>query len=145
MPPAARLDPYQNFRFLVEIDGITAAGFHSVDGIESIISVIDYREGNEVGTSRKLPGLRTSPNLVLRRGLSQELDLWNWHQTVIDGNTDRRNGRIVILNEKRVEVLSIQFRNAWPCRWSIFWLDAQGNDTLFEEVELAIEDLRVQT
>ena len=40
---------------------------------------IDYREGGPENRMRKLPGLRTFPNIVLKRGLTQDAELWNWH------------------------------------------------------------------
>ena len=40
-------DPYRNFRFLVEIEGIPQAGFTECSGIAAEIDVIEYREGGE--------------------------------------------------------------------------------------------------
>jgi len=57
---AVRSDPYRNFRFRVEIDGIVAAGFSEVQIGETLTDVIDYREGNEPAHVRKLSGLHTS-------------------------------------------------------------------------------------
>ena len=39
-----RVDPYGNFNFLVEIDGITRAAFHEVSGFDSTIDVIEHRK-----------------------------------------------------------------------------------------------------
>ena len=39
----ARVDPYRNFRFLLEIDGITQGGFSECSGFGSNIEVIEYR------------------------------------------------------------------------------------------------------
>ena len=35
-----RVDPYGNFNFLVEIDGITTAAFHEVSGFDSSIDIM---------------------------------------------------------------------------------------------------------
>ena len=51
-----RVDPYRNFRFLVEIDGIVQAGFSECSGFGSDVEVVEYREGGEPSTVRKLPG-----------------------------------------------------------------------------------------
>jgi phage tail-like protein len=42
-----RNDPYKNCNFLVEIDGITVAGFAECTGLTSEVEIIEYREGNE--------------------------------------------------------------------------------------------------
>jgi len=142
-PVAGRPDPYNKFNFVVEIDGIAAAGFMSVEGIETLTDVINYREGNEVAQIRKLPGLHKFTNITLKRGVTNNRDMWEWRKTVLDGTTQRRNGSVVILNESRQEVLRVNFQNAWPCRWKIGGLDALDSQVLIEEIELVVEDLRL--
>jgi phage tail-like protein len=142
-PPAARNDPYRKFNFIVEIDGIASSAFQFVDGLESTSDVIDYREGGEANTPRKLPGLNKFSNITLKRGVTANRDLWQWRRTVLDGATERRNGAIIVLNEAREEVLRYYFEMAWPCRWKISGLDALESQVLVEEVELVIENLRL--
>jgi phage tail-like protein len=143
-PSAGRNDPYRKFNFIVEIDGIASTGFQFVDGLESASDVVDYREGNEITTPRKLPGLIKVTNIVLKRGMTTNRDLWEWRRTVLDGATERRNGLIVVLNEAREQVLRLNFRNAWPCRWKVSGLDALESQVLMEEIELVVEDLRLE-
>jgi phage tail-like protein len=45
MPPSGRIDPFAGFNFLVEIDGVTTAGFTSVSGLTSEVDVVSFREG----------------------------------------------------------------------------------------------------
>lgn len=142
-PAGGRQDPYRNFNFLVEIDGIPSAGFQTVEGLESTTEVIDYREGSEATAPRKLPGLNKFSNITLKRGLTPNRDLWEWRRTVLDGVPDRRAGSIIVLSESREEVLRLNFRNAWPCRWKIGSLDGLGQEVLVEEIELVVEDLRL--
>ena len=142
-PSAGRHDPYRNFNFIVEIDGIASSGFLMVDGLESITDVLDYREGNEIATPRKLPGIHKTSNITLKRGVTNNRDMWEWRKSVLDGSTQRRNGSVVILNESRQEVLRVNFQNAWPCRWKISGLDALDSQVLMEEIELVVEDLRL--
>src|SRR5438105_9821702 len=97
MANATRNDPYKTFNFIVEIDGISAAGFAECFGLSTTTDVIEYREGNERSGIRKLPGLNKFPNIVLKRGMTQSRDLWNWRKTVIDGVTERKSGAIVLL------------------------------------------------
>ncbi len=74
---AVRSDPYRNFRFRVEIDGIVAAGFSEVQIGETVTEVIDYREGNEPFHVRKLPGLHKFGNVTLTRGMTASMELVN--------------------------------------------------------------------
>ena len=56
MATGDRVDPYKDFRFLVEIDGIVQAGFSECSGFGSDVEVVEYREGGDSATVRKLPG-----------------------------------------------------------------------------------------
>jgi phage tail-like protein len=143
-PVADRHDPYRNYNFLVEIDGMASASFLSVQGIESITEVIEYRNGNEDALPRRLPGLHKCTDITLRRGLTDNRDLWNWYLTVLEGRTERRAGVIVVLDQARRPVLRLSFREAWPCRWSLSGMDALAKETIIEEVELGVEDLRLE-
>jgi phage tail-like protein len=143
MPSPKRHDPYKNFNFLVEIDGITRAAFSEVGGLESETAVIEYRVGGEPNTVRKLPGLTKYANLVLRRGITKDADLWNWRKTVVQGNVDRRNGSIVLLDDDLTEVLRWNFFQGWIAKWEGPTLDAKGNEVAIETIEIAHEGLEL--
>ena len=64
----ARNDPYAQFNFILEIEGTTVAGFTEVGGLSMDQDIIEYREGADTATARKLPGLRKYGNISLKRG-----------------------------------------------------------------------------
>ena len=71
MPGSSRHDPYRNFNFRVEIDGIASSSFSEVVFPDSTIGVVEYREGGDkTSSSRKLPGRRA---LQQRRPASRRL------------------------------------------------------------------------
>lgn len=134
-----RVDPYSNFNFLVEIDGITRAAFHEVSGFDSTIDVIEHREGGENTTVRKLPGMTKHSNIVLKWGLADDTDLYNWHRDAVNGKVQRRNGSIVLLDRQGQERMRWNFVNAWPSKWDGPDFNAEGNDIAIETLELAHE------
>jgi phage tail-like protein len=136
-----RDDPYKAFNFLVEIDGVAVAAFSEVSGLESETEVIEYRTGGEISSVRKLPGLTKHPNLVLRRGVTQDAELWNWRRTVVDGKVERRNGSIVLLDDDRSPVVRWTFRNGWISKWTGPELNAKGSEVAIETIEIAHEGL----
>jgi phage tail-like protein len=138
-PP--RRDPYKVFRFRVEIDGLTAAAFSEVSGLESETTVIEYRAGTDPNLARKLPGLTKYPNIVLKRGVTQDAELWNWRKRVIDGNVDRRNGSIVLQDDSGQDQVRWNFHNGWPCKLQGPSLNAHGNDVAIETLEIAHEGI----
>lgn len=142
MATAVRNDPYGNYNFLIEIDGITRAAFHEVSGFDSTIDVIEHREGGDNISPRKLPGQTKYSNIVLKWGLSIDTDLVTWHQQAVDGDIQRKNGSIVLLDRRGQEVARWNFVNAWPSKWTGASLNAEGNDVSIETLELAHEGVR---
>lgn len=71
----ARTDPYKNFRFLLEIDDILQGGFSDCSGFGSNVEVIEYREGGEAPTVRKLPGKTIYPDITLKWGITDSREL----------------------------------------------------------------------
>ena len=136
-----RVDPHGNFNFLVEIDGITRAAFHEVSGFDSTIDVIEHREGGENTTPRKLPGMTKHSNIVLKWGLADDADLYNWHRDAVNGRVQRRNGSIVLLDRQGQERMRWNFVNAWPAKWDGPDFNAEGNDVAIETLELAHEGI----
>jgi phage tail-like protein len=134
-------DPYRNFNFLVEIDGITQAGFQECSGLDSSTGSIDYREGNDGRQQRKVPGLNTFSPISLKRGITDSDELWKWRKTVADGKAERRNGSVVLLDEKGDAKIRWSFRNAWPSKWTGPAFNASGNAIAIESLEITHEEL----
>ena len=101
MATGERIDPYAGFNFLVEIDGITRAAFSECSGLSTDTDPIEYRDGSEDITVRKIPGLKKFANISLKRGMTKDMELWTWRKTVLDGVTERKAGSIVLFNEAR--------------------------------------------
>ena len=112
-----RNDPYAAFNFLVEIENVTVAGFSEASGLTTETDPIDYRNGDEDIIVRKLPGLKKVPVIALKRGYTDAKELWAWRKKVLDGQTERQSGSIVLLDENRQEVLRWNFREGWPSKW----------------------------
>jgi len=138
---ANRVDPYRGFNFLVEIDGITQAGFQECSGLDATTDAIDYREGSDPNHVRKLTGLNKFSPITLKRGLTDSDELWKWRQTVIDGKTVRKNGSIILLNESGEERLRWNFLAAWPSKWTGPSLNATSTAVAVESLELTHEEL----
>lgn len=76
MATGERIDPYAGFNFLVEIDGITRAAFSECSGLSTDTDPIEYRDGSEDITVRKIPGLKKFANISLKRGMTKDMELW---------------------------------------------------------------------
>lgn len=143
----ARRDPLGNFRFRLEIDGIQHAGFSEVMIGASATDVIDYREGNEPAHVHKLPGLTKYGNVIMKRGLTDSMELYNWRKQIIEGQVSngRRCVAIILTDEAGSDVARFVVREAWPMKFDASTLNAKGNDVAIETLELANEGVeRVQ-
>ena len=133
-----RDNPYPNFNFVVDIGAGDDLGFSEADLPAGELEVIEYREGAErVSSARKLPGRVKYPNVVLRRGITGRLDLFEWWKAARDGALQRRNVTITLLDEARSPVQRWLLRNAWPVKIESSQLNALGNEVVIETLELA--------
>ena len=84
--PMPDRQPYRTFNFRVEIDGIGEAQFAEVVVPEAEIAVVEYREGaDKTSATRKLPGRVSYGNIVLKRGITADLSLYQWFRAVANG------------------------------------------------------------
>ncbi len=139
----ARQDPLTNFRYRLEIDGLTIAGFSEVSIAETAVDVIDYREGTDPTHVRKLSGLTKYGNITLKRGMTTSLELYEWHRQVVNGlvGTARKNIAIVVADETGSDKARFVVTDAWPTKYSPSDLDAKGNEVLIETLELVNEGI----
>lgn len=145
MGVGARNDPYGQFNFLVEIDGIAAAGFSECSGLTHDTDPIEYREGSDPQlTVRKLTGLRKYTNIVLKRGFTQDDALWKWRKDIVNGKVERKSGSIKLLDEERSTVLRWNFREGWIAKWEGPGLNAKTSDVAIESLEIAHEGLDME-
>lgn len=138
-------NPLLQYNFLLEIDGTSdaVAGFTEVSGINMESDIVEYREGADTATVRKMPGLRKYGNITLKRGYTTNTELWDWRKTVIDGATERKSGTIILLNESREPVLRWEFSQAWVSKYDGPALNATANEAAIEAIEIAVEDVRL--
>lgn len=138
-------DPYASFNFLVVIDGVTEAGFSECSGISLETDAIEYREGKEDITVRKLPGLKKFGNITFKRGFTKDSGLWTWRKQVLDGNVQRASGSITLLNEARQPSVRWNFREAWPRKLDGPTFNAKNNEVAIESLEIVVEAIDVET
>ena len=142
----AATDPLRNFRYRLEIDGIVQAGFSEVAIGDASNDPIEYREGNEITTVRKLKGLNKYGNITLKWGLTDSVELSNWHRMVVDDATPlsaaRRTVVIRIQNEAGEDKAAYEITRAWPTKYNPTDLNGKGNEVAIESLELANEGIR---
>jgi phage tail-like protein len=134
---------FRAFQFMVEIDGVSNARFQEVGGIDSTTDVIEYREGGDPLGPRKLPGQTKHSNLTLKRGYTDDVQLWKWYEDVMTGRNVniRRNISVVQLDMVGQEVSRWNLYQAFPVKYTGPSFNAKGTDLSIETLEIAYERL----
>lgn len=138
----ARQDPYKNYRFLVEIDGLVQAGFAECSGFGSEVQVVEYREGGDPTNARKLPGMAKYPDITLKWGITDSRELYDWHLSALNGELQRKNGSVVILDDKGQEKIRWNFFGAWPSKYMAPSFNAKGNDIAIDTLTVSCERMQ---
>jgi phage tail-like protein len=143
MAQGQRNDPYRNFRYRVEIDGIQQAGFSEATVPDSTVEVVEYREGTEPNpaTPRKLTGVVKYGNLSLKWGITDSMDLYNWHKDVMMGTVERKNISVIVIDEEGNDQSRWNFIQAWPTKYDAPDLTAKGSDVSIETLEIVHEGM----
>jgi phage tail-like protein len=142
----ARIDPLRNFRYRLEIDSINVAGFSKVAIAETLIDVVEYREGIDPPHMRKLSGLTKYGNITLENGVTvgaHALDLFKWHSAVSAGQvmTQRKKVVIVAQDESGTDAARWVVTEAWPTKYHSSDLQGKGNEVIVEMLELVNEGI----
>lgn len=139
----ARNDPLRNFRFRLDINQITQAFFSEVAIGETTTEPIDYREGNEPTRVRKLPGLTKYGAITLKWGVTDSMELYNWHKKIVDGQIkdQRKKVTIVVMDEAGTDKASYVIEEAWPSKYDPSDLNGKGNEVFIESLEITHEGL----
>ena len=136
-----RVDPYKSYRFLLEIDSITQAGFAECSGVGSEVAVVEYREGGDDATVRKLRGKAKYPDITLNWGITDSRELYDWHLQAVQGNVERKNGSIILLDDTGQEKVRWNFFNAWPSKYEGPAFNAKNDEVGIEKLTVTCERL----
>lgn len=136
---AERTDPFLDYRFQVEIDGLLVGGFAEVSGIRRELETEEYEEGGVNEFTHALPTRMSHPNLTLRRGVTDATELWEWTQATVHGLVSRRTVRVILQDAQGAEAWGWAFRDAYPVVWEGPELDGSGGTVAMETLELAHE------
>jgi phage tail-like protein len=139
-PAESPRQPKQSSNFAVEIDGISAGSFMSVEGIGMETDVIRYREGNDDELMRLTNGISQGGPIVLRSVFDpDDSSMWDWYQYTIDQEAERRAMSIIFFDKGNTEAHRFNFFECWPSAYYLEPLDAQKSDVNVEVVVIQFE------
>ena len=137
--------PYSQFNFLVEWDNMNGetkdAGFQEVSGMGIEIGISEYRAGNQkTNESIKVTTTAKASDATFKRGVIGAQDLYEWVNSIRDGNQDQlKKVTVTLLSESREPVMRWKLLGARPIKYTAPSFNGKGTDLAIEELVLAIE------
>ena len=147
-----------SFTVIIDNPPLALATFQEVSGLSIEIEVEEFAEGGENTFLHQVPVRSKFPNLVLKRGMSQDDYLYNWIQEAgnwhLDGpeEMNRREVTLVLwgslpepaVSMARTAGLPVRnplragtFVDAFPVKWTAPNFSLSGDEFPIEELELA--------
>jgi phage tail-like protein len=123
----------------VEIDGITSAAFMSVEGVTAQSEVIEYRDASDPNRVRLLPGNTRYGPITLKRGLTDNTELWDWYKANLDSPVDYKSMSIVFQDHGHNEKARYNAHDCWPSDYYIEELEANPSNVAIEVIVIQTE------
>lgn len=137
---------HKKFAFLVQIDGVTHAGFQKCSELSVEVANVQYYEGGRL-IPHKSPGRLTYADLTLERGATRDRDLFKWFQDVVMtasglGLTDpyfKRNLDIVQQERDGTTLRRWSIVGAWPVKFVAGDWDNTSDENVIEQLTLTYD------
>lgn len=141
---ADREDPLVGFHWALDVQNGKITGyFTECSGIGSEHDIIEHKVVTETGQEvvMKIPGRLKWENIVFKRGITSNMDIWNWRKQVEDGDVDgaRCDGSIIMYDQSLNEVARWNFERAWPVKVTGPQPKSDSNEISVEELHLTHE------
>jgi phage tail-like protein len=135
-------DPLVSFHFAVDIQGVIQGFFTECSGLGSETEIVEHKvvkDGVEV--VMKIPGRLKWENIVLKRGITSNMDVWTWRKQVETGDVAgaRRDGSIVMFDQTLSEVARWNFIRGWPSKVTGPSVKSDSNEIGVEEMTITHE------
>lgn len=138
-------DPLIGFNFALELQGSITGYFTECGGIGSEHEIIEHKVVTDKGQEivQKIAGRLKWQDVTLKRGITQDMQIWAWREDVVKGEMAkaRRSCSIVMFDRNYKEVARWNFESAWPSKVTGPSVKADSNEIGVEEVTLVHEGM----
>jgi phage tail-like protein len=137
-------DPVGELRFKVEIQDAVIGRFSECSGLSAEYEVMQYEEGGQNEFVHQLRGRLKYPNLVLKRGITNEDALLKWF--LQSKERDRRGTvTVTLVSPSAKDVRRWSFAAAAPVKWQGPTLNAGSSNVATETLEIVHQGFVVRT
>ncbi|MBN1136778.1 MAG: phage tail protein [Anaerolineae bacterium] len=136
---ATAADPVPEYKFWVEIDGIVEAEFKECTGLSLERDIKEIEEGGVNDHWQILPGRTHRANIVLKQGVAQSSELWNWYQAGLhDAKVGRKDFSVLLRGVDGTVVKTWSFSDGFPAKWEGPALNVEQSQVAIETLEIAM-------
>jgi phage tail-like protein len=135
-----------SFNFQIKVEGTLSGFFTECSGLGSESEVIDHKimsDGAKDSIVRKIPGRLKWGDVTLKRGITANLDFWDWRKLVETGEVAkaRKDGSIIMYDQEGTEVARWNFTAGWPSKISGPSVKSDSNEVGVEELTIVHEGI----
>lgn len=142
--------PFTTFNFSVEINRndsgapLVNAAFSDCDGLEMSMEVKTIREGGGNDRQIRLNGPVSYGQLTLKRGMTENFDLWKWFHDTVQHPRLRADADVVLLAADGVtERVRFRLERCLPVKLKAPAMNAKDGQIAIEELQIAYETMRL--
>jgi phage tail-like protein len=116
--------------------------FQQVTGLGAELEVMPHPEGGVNDYVHQLPVRHSWTTISLRRGIAQDLGLWQWYAVGLSQSLGaRRDGAIILLTPAGIPTVAWLFRGGLAVKWTGPELNAEQDAIAIEGLDIAHEGL----
>jgi phage tail-like protein len=139
-------DPMIGAHFEVSVGKVTGY-FTEVSGLGSESEIVEHKimaKGAKEAIIRKIPGRTKWGDITLKRGITKNLDFYDWRKMVEQGKVEdaRLSGTIIMYDQTMTPVAEWTFDKGWPSKISGPSLTSDSNAVGIEEITIVHEGIK---
>lgn len=124
---------------------VVDAAFAECDGLEMTMDVKTIREGGNNGKQIRLTGPLTYGQVTMKRGMTANLELWDWFNLMLTDQSLRADAEVVIFAaDGETERARFLLSRCLPVKLKSPPLNAKDGAVAIEELQLAYEKLTLK-
>jgi len=134
-------DPFTHMKFLVTLTRGLRAAFSEVSGLEVNLIYEEVKEGGRNKGPRRLEVRASSPPLVLKRGITDDIGFWQWAQENMRMQQINPSGGVIVLQSATGKA-TWEFERGRVTKVRCSDLSAMSTGIAIEELHIVHEGLR---
>ncbi len=138
-------DPLIGFKYSLDIAGKVTGYFTECSGLDIEYDPVELKAVNEKGVPIIIqqPGRIKYSDITLKRGITSNLDIWDWRKEIEEGNVDsaRVSGTVTMHSEAGDPIAMWHFERGWPSKVTGPQVKSDSNEYGVEELVIVHERL----